>query len=397
MISNRNARQDHRSVGVDHLTALISRTFRSQGMLAVPILKSARTIRHLLTVIRCVNSILSDAGWRMLGMPMLGKIGTSIASIGFAWVLALSAASAQNAKVSLAFIGWNTTSNWPGLIGQQKGFFAAEGLDVDWITTGQSAKAAQQVMAGVTELGSSSMVDTLRAVDGGGNIQIFMNGVANGLHQLIAAKAVKSVPELKGKRVIVGGQKDITALWWNAMATHFGVDPNKDVELIFAGSTANRVAALMSGGVQAAVLSPPASFQAVEQGYSDLGPMASYLGSLPIIVYHANKSWAEKNPDKIRAFVRAHNKAVTYMLDPANRQEVSEILAKHTNTSVAHALKTYDLAVSVKAYVADGALTQEALKRAVDMLVADGDLKSPAKPLGTFYDPRYTETAGKQK
>ena len=328
---------------------------------------------------------------------MFRKFGTSMAAIGLAWVLATGAASAENAKVSLAFIGWNTTSNWPGLVGQQKGFFAEEGLDVDWITTGQSAKAAQQVMAGVAELGSSSMVDTLRAVDGGGDIQIFMNGVGNGLHQLIAAKDVASVGDLKGKRVIVGGQKDITALWWNAMATHFGVDPIKDVELIFAGSTANRVAALMSGGVQGAVLSPPASFQAVEQGYSDLGPMASYLGSLPIIVYHANKSWAEKNPDKIEAFVRGHNKAVAYMLDPANRQEVSQILATGTNTSIEHALQTYDLAVKVDAYVKDGVIQQEALKRAVDMLVADGDLKSPVKPLDAFYNPAYVEAANKKQ
>jgi NitT/TauT family transport system substrate-binding protein len=300
-------------------------------------------------------------------------------------------------KLALAFIGWNTTSNWPGLIGQQKGFFLEEGLDIDWITTGQSAKAAQQVMAGVTPLGSSSTVDTLRAIDGGGDLQIFMNSVANGLHQMIAAKDVKDTKQLKGKRVIVGGQKDITALWWYAMAKKNDLDPKKDVDVIFAGSTANRVAALMSGGVQGAVLSPPASFQAVEQGYTDLGPMAGYLGELPIVIYHVNKTWAAKNKDKIVAFVRAHNKAVRYMLDPKNRQEVSEILAKHTNTTVSDALKTYDLSMKVKGYVGDGVVTQDGLKRAIDMLVADGDLKTPVKPNATFFDPQYLEAANASK
>ena len=153
----------------------------------------------------------------------------------------------------------------------------------------------------------------------------------------------------------------------------------------------------MSGGVQAAVLSPPASFRAVDQGYTDLGPVASYLGELPIVIYHVNKTWAAKNKDKVVAFVRGHNKAVRYMLDPKNRQEVSEILAKHTNTTVSDGLKTYDLSVQVKAYVPDGVITQDGLKRAIDMLVADGDLKSPVKPNATFFDPQYLEAASASK
>ena len=84
------------------------------------------------------------------------------------------------------------------------------------------------------------------------------------------------------------------------------------------------------------------------------------------------------------------------MLDPANRQEVSQILATGTNTSIEHALQTYDLAVKVDAYVKDGVIQQEALKRAVDMLVADGDLKSPVKPLDAFYNPAYVEAANKK-
>src|SRR5690242_14007443 len=110
---------------------------------------------------------------------MMSRKTVLAALLGFAIAVTPTLATAQTkppaTKLALAFIGWNTTSNWPGLIGQQKGFFLEEGLDIDWITTGQSAKAAQQVMAGVTPLGSSSTVDTLRAIDGGGDLQIFMN------------------------------------------------------------------------------------------------------------------------------------------------------------------------------------------------------------------------------
>jgi ABC-type nitrate/sulfonate/bicarbonate transport system substrate-binding protein len=324
-------------------------------------------------------------------------IGTGVRSmagvLGLVGALLVTPLKAeQPAKVILS-IGSITATNWPGLVAQEKGFFRDEGLDVEWIQSGQSSKAAQQVMAGVAQFGSSSMVDTFRAIDGGGQIVIFMSSLSKGIHSLIAAKGINSVADLKSKRVIVGGQKDITGLWWYAMARHFGLNPTQDVQLLFSGSTSNRTAALAAGGVDAAVLSPPNSFQLIDRGFKDLGPVADYLGEFPMMVYHVNKAWAANNKSKVVAFIRAHNRAVKFILDPNNRKEACEIMAKASGSTVEDAARTLDLAQKVNGFVPTAVITDATLERVRHTLAEEGDLVTPLKPVSVFYDPQYARAA----
>jgi NitT/TauT family transport system substrate-binding protein len=314
---------------------------------------------------------------------------------GLALALCLAAGgarAAEPAKVTLAYIGM-TASNWPGLVAQQKGFFKDEGIDVDWIQTGQSSKSAQQVAAGVADIGSSSMVDTFRAIDGGGDLKIFANSLAQGTFSLVAAPTIHSYADLKGKRVIVGGEKDITGLYWDAAARHYGMDPEKDFQLLFAGSTTNRFAALMAGGVDAAVLSTPSNYQAIAKGFTDLGSVAAYMGDFPMMIYHANGAWAARNKDKLVAFVKAHNHAVAYMLDPKNALEVAQILATATNSTIEDSQKTLQAGLEVHAFVPDGSISPAALDRVEKTLADEGDLKQPLKPVSAFYDPQYVDAA----
>ena len=160
------------------------------------------------------------------------------------------------------------------------------------------------------------MVDTIRGIGAGAKVKIFLNSLAVGTHSLIAAKNIKTVGDLRGKRVMTGGPGDITNLWWGAAARHFGLDPAKDVQLMFSGSTT----AWSRAGcrrVEATVLSTPQSFKAVEEGWTDLGPVAPYLGEFPMMIWHVNtESWARANQKKLVSFIRAHNKAVRYMSTP---------------------------------------------------------------------------------
>src|ERR1700743_3250342 len=156
---------------------------------------------------------------------------------------------------------------WPAIVADKKGFFKDEGLDFEFINTGSSTRAAQQVAPRSASIVSSSMVDTMRAIDKGANIRVFLNSLAVGTHSLIGQKTIHSVKDLRGKRVMTGGVGDITNLWWMAMAKANGMDGAKDVDLMFSGATTARLAALMAGAVDATMLSTPQSFQAVQDGY----------------------------------------------------------------------------------------------------------------------------------
>lgn len=323
--------------------------------------------------------------------------------ITFAWsvvratvasLLLTAQAGAAETKIAVAVIGM-TASNWSGIVAREKGFFRDEGLDVEWVSTGQSAKAAQSVIAGATQMGSSSMADTVRAIDAGGNLVVFANSLARGIHELIAAPDLKSVADLKGRRVIIGGQKDVTALWWNAMARHYNLDPRRDVQLVYAGSTSSRMTALASGAVEAAALAPPASFEAIDHGYADLGPMAGYLGDFPMMIYHVSRTWAVANRDRVVAFVKAEDRAARYILDSANKQEVSAILAAATGSAFKDALRTYDVVIKANGVAADSSISEATVNTVVEALAAAGDLKDPGRAPASFFDPQYVEAANR--
>ena len=198
------------------------------------------------------------------------------------------------------------------------------------------------------------MVDTLRAIDKGATVKVFLNSLAVGTHSLIGAKGIKSVKELKGKRVMTGGPATSPTSGGSRWRRPTASIRKKDVELMFSGATSARLAALVAGGVDATMLSTPQSFQAVQDGYADLGPVAPYLGEFPMMIWHVNDAWAQTHEKELLAFIRAHNKAVRYMSDPAHRQEVSQMLADASKSSLDDALKTWDLCMQVKAFVLDG-------------------------------------------
>jgi ABC-type nitrate/sulfonate/bicarbonate transport system substrate-binding protein len=331
-------------------------------------------------------------GCRMLAAAVIVAFGTVLGG-GATTAQAQSPPQAgQKAKIVVALTGI-TSSIWPTLIAETKGYFAEFGVEPEFVNTGSSAKSIQQVAAGAAHMGSSSLMDTARAIDAGADVVVVANGLDISMHGLIAAKNVKAVSQLKGKRVIVGGTKDITNVWWAAMARDQGLNPESDVQTIYSGSTANRFAALVSGGVEAAVLAPPATFKAIEDGYVDLGAVAAYLKDVPYLVFHAGKRWAASNPAAVVGFIKAHNKAIDFLNNPKNREEASKILAEKTQIEMDMALKNYDLIVNIKGFAAGSGVSDEGVKKALGILKADGDIASADVPPNRIFDPTFVQRA----
>ena len=78
-------------------------------------------------------------------------------------------------------------------------------------------------------------------------------------------------------------------------------------------------------------------------------------------------------------------RATRYFYDPANRDEVIGILAKHTKTTRDIAAATYDLYVRQQVIAPEAALFPEGLKANLEALVAMGELATPP-PLAGFID-----------
>ena len=320
-------------------------------------------------------------------------ICAGLAAFAAGGILVSQAARAQGApqSLSLGIIG-NTVEYYPIFVADKKGFFAQNRLKVDVVTTGSSARSAQMTATSAVNIGSSSWLDTVRAIDGGAEIKIVANSLHTATTMLIGAKNIKSIADLKGKRVSMGGAKDITMVWWIAMAQKSGLNPQKDAEVIFGGGTPARFAALAAGGVEAAAVATPLAFKALQEGYTNLGLMGGFLPNVPYMSWHANARWAAADRDAVVRFIRANNQAIAFIFDMRNRGAVAQILASSSGVSLDDALKTHDLVVQIKGFAADSGGTPDGVQGIVKVLTEFGDMKAP-RPVAFYYDDSYVRAA----
>jgi ABC-type nitrate/sulfonate/bicarbonate transport system substrate-binding protein len=133
--------------------------------------------------------------------------------------------------------------------------------------------------------------------------------------------------ELKGKIISLGGPKDITRIYVERMLAPNGVKPG-EFDMVFAGATAARAQALLAGAVDAAILLPPFNFQAVGQGYNELGLTIDYVKDLPFSGIVVNVNWANAHKELLEKLLRAHARGTAFFEDAKNRDESVRILQK---------------------------------------------------------------------
>mgnify|MGYP002652653281 FL=1 len=167
---------------------------------------------------------------------------------------------------------------WPEYVAAEFGWFKENGVDVELIVVGGGA--AQQLAAGALNIGYSGFPDFIRATNQGAPIKIVINGVTVPPYGVYAKPAIKQISDLKGKTISIGGAKDVTLIYMQAFMAAGGVKAG-DVDFHYAKATPDRFAALVSGGVDAAILYPPATFRAAAQGFTYLGEINDHLKGFP--------------------------------------------------------------------------------------------------------------------
>ena len=188
-------------------------------------------------------------------------------------------ASAETVIVGL--VGAVSSTHWPVYIGLAKGYFAAEDLKPDLVFIQSSAALVQQLTGGSLDLAlSTGLADPIRAIDKGSPIAIVRLEAQSPPYALVAKPSIKSLAELKGKVISVGGPKDITRIYVERMLAPHGVKPG-EFDMVFAGATTARFSALQSGAVDAAILLPPFNFYAESAGFTNLGLTIDYARELP--------------------------------------------------------------------------------------------------------------------
>ena len=286
-----------------------------------------------------------------------------------------------------------SAADWPLYVGQEE-ICADYGIQLEYINAGSSSASAQQLAAGSVGIAGGGLPDFIRATNAGAPIQLVATGVARPPYSIIVQDSITSWEELAGQPVIIGGENDITLMYFNAAAEANGLSPN-DVQFTYAGSTADRFAALVSGSVAAAILLPPFNFRAVSEGYRDLGTVAQHLPDSPFTGYHVNTAWAQENEELLVDFLGCYLESIEWLRDPGNRERAIEILAETTNSEQADAESTYDYYIDeIDAFPAGAMTSEDAFNALLESLAESGLLEGgAAQPMSAYVDYSYLEAA----
>ena len=278
--------------------------------------------------------------------------------------------------ISIGTVGSASANLWPVYIGIQKGFFEEAGLKVDIIYVQSSAALVQQLAAGSLDICmSTGLVDPIRAIDQGAAISIVRFEAQAPPYALVAKSSIKSLKDLKGKVISLGGPKDITRIYVEKMLAPSGIKPG-DFDMVFAGATSARAQALLGGAVDSAILLPPFNFQAEAQGFNSLGLTVEYAPELPFSGTAVNKAWAGKNEAILKRLLAAHSKSLEWFYDDKNRDESIKILTSVSSLKPDDVSKSYDFFRKNNFFDKSGTISRKKMEALLEALQSLGDIQA---------------------
>lgn len=285
--------------------------------------------------------------------------------------LATPAVAAET--VTFISVGSSSANFWPSSVAIEKGFFAAADITPDVVFAQSNAAVIQQVAAGSAQISTNSgLVDPIRAIEKGAPLALIRLEVQAPPYSLLAKPAIKTIGELKGKLISVGGAKDITRIFVEQMLLPNGVKPG-EFDMTFAGATSARFSALQAGAVDAAILTPPFNFHAQSAGFTLLAHTTEYV-DMPFAGISVNTHWAAANKATVLKVIEVYNKSFAWLYDPNNRGEAVQILMKVSKIKKDDVELAYDFLIKGKYFEPTGKVSRSKLVRLVDALKGLGDI-----------------------
>jgi NitT/TauT family transport system substrate-binding protein len=267
--------------------------------------------------------------------------GIVVAVAVFSLLLQIPAASAQSLKTVYIGLVSITPSNAPVIAAADGGYFKKQGLDGKPLVMSGSTTALAAMLSGdvgFINVGASGLINAYL----GGRDAVMISGLVNfAPYDLIVAKGINAIEDLKGKKVGIarfGGSADFLARY--GLEKH-GIKPGRDVTILQTGGNAERLSAVSQGAIQATLLEQGFAYQAKKAGFRSLLDFSTIGLDYQHSGIATTKSFIAKNRELVTGFLKA-------LIEATNRYKNDrsfgiKVLEKHLRISDLDTLQaTYD-------------------------------------------------------
>jgi ABC-type nitrate/sulfonate/bicarbonate transport system substrate-binding protein len=281
----------------------------------------------------------------------------------------------------------------PGYLATDRGFLEQEGIHGEWVVAG-TPESIRSVVSGSVGIGLLGTDGSIVAVTKGAPLRELGELLTKPTYDVVGTDRYQTIADLRGQDVgvssVASGTAVLARAFFEANGLHRG-----DYDLVAAGGNTERLAALTSGAIGAALLSDPGNFITLDQGYRHLGSITSVIPDYDFSGWWANTAWASENPDRTVRFLKAQIRARRWLDDPANREGVLAVLQDRLKVTPTIAAKIYDFYTreTPDALARDLSFNERATSKTIEILGELGELERPFPSATQFYEPSYLSQA----
>lgn len=242
------------------------------------------------------------------------------------------AADAPNLRVVYNALGGSMAPVW---VAQELGLFAKQGLqhNLNYLA---ATTAVQALAAGSEEIGliGNQCIDV--ALEGADTVYV-ASAVPRFIFHLYGDPAIKAISDLKGKVVAATQPSASTDYAIRIVLRRFGLAPDKDVRILYAGSMPALVSMLKSGNAAAGLISAPTTFQAQELGFKSILNVTELNIAFIFVGVCTTRKIAQHKPDAVMRFLRAYAESIAIIR--RDKETALRAMAKFLKTDNEKALE----------------------------------------------------------
>jgi NitT/TauT family transport system substrate-binding protein len=251
-----------------------------------------------------------------------------------------SSSGGSGPAIKLGFSAWPGWFPWQ--VAQEAGIFKKAGVNVDLVWFEGYTDSINALSAGKLDANSQTLNDTLSAVAAGADEKIVLvNDNSTGNDQVVADGSIKTVADLKGKKV--GVEAGVVDHYLLALALQKAGMTLADVQIVNL-ETGAAAASFASGQLDAVAVFAPFTTQALKRsGSHTLVSSKDYPGAIPdhLVV---SADLLKNRPDDVQKLVNAWYMTLDYI--KANPDKALSIMAKRAGVSAAE-YKDYDAGTTI--------------------------------------------------
>ncbi len=259
----------------------------------------------------------------------------------------------------------------PLVIAQERGYMKEEGLELKLVFM-QNAAGLQALIANAVQFSGSGSSALVAISKGNAPLKTMLAFNDQVLQWIVARPNIKSLRDLSGKKVATTGVASIAAFMFRNILTKHNIP--KDIVLIDPGPV-NRLPSLLSGAVDAAIVSPEERYAALDQGMKDLLFIGKEVKN-SWGTFATSEKFIKEQPAQLAGFARAVLKGLRVARQ--ERDNTITAIAKFSEMDRALATRMYDDLVGT--FTKSGYVDEQTQKNDLAIVAQVADVNEVIQP-----------------